>query len=191
MAAVVTGMSVILKLRARTDGQLRVGPKRFGLRAFKGSAEILLPKMFANPERNFVRQTVLQHVTVADDLFRRPMWPARRVLRLTEKTKAFEGCFCLRSVAGVGFLKTREVRDAHLFGGGGTADQKQQPEWNREQRRREKGSSLTVFGHYLHAPTVWGNIGSFGAEVSCRRRTSSVNPAIPDLPTLPGRNNVG
>src|SRR2546430_17666712 len=78
--------------------------------------------MFADPERNFVRQTVLQDVTVADDFLRRPMRPARRVLRLAEKTETFDDRLLLRSVAGLGPLKSGEVSDADLLGGGGAAD---------------------------------------------------------------------
>src|SRR5207302_8248615 len=100
--------------------------------------------MFADPERNFVRQTVLQDVTVADDFLRRPKRPARRVLRLAEKTETFDDRLLLRSVAGLGPLKSGEVSDADLFGGGGAADQQKGRDGNGEQRGAEMGSSLII-----------------------------------------------
>src|SRR5438270_4213546 len=144
MPAVITGVFVILKLGPRAGRQFRIGPERFRLRTLQRAAQVLSTKMFADPERNFVRQTVLQDVTVADDLLRRPMWPAWRVLRLAEKTETFDDCFLLRSVAGLGLLKSSEVSDADLFRGGGAADQQKRRDGNGEQRGGEMSSSLII-----------------------------------------------
>src|SRR5205807_8545788 len=108
------------------------------------AAQVLSAKMLADPERNFVGQTVFQDITLADDFLRRPMRPAWRVLRLAEKTETFEDCFLWRRVGGLGLLKSGEVSGAELFGGGGGADQQRGRDGNGERRGGGMGSALDV-----------------------------------------------
>src|SRR5436190_14743626 len=79
------------------------------------------------------------------------MRPAWRVLRLAEKTETFDDCFLLWSVAGLGLLKSGEVRDADLFGGGGATDQQKRRDANGEQRGGEMGSSLIILWCHLQS----------------------------------------